>query len=94
MCATGRGAPLRTRLDFSALNAAGATYDEYTLFLVCCWLGVDEKQALRDGGEAAFGLDFRAAFGRTELASGRAVARARNMGVVCIVELHKGVCQC
>lgn len=46
---------------------------------------MDEKDALRDGGEAAFGLKFRGAFGRTELATGRVAVRARNMGVVYIV---------
>lgn len=85
--------PDGVRLEFSAFNGAGATHDEYTLFLVCCWLGVDEKQALGDGGEAAFGLEFRAAFGRSDLASGRVATRARNMGVVYIVKSHMQMLQ-
>lgn len=50
---------------------------------------MDEKQARREGVEAAF--EFRAALGTTELASGRVAARVSNMGVVYIVDL-KVVC--
>ena len=52
---------------------------------------MDEKRARRAGVEAAFDVGFRAALGRTELASGRVAARATNKGVVYIVkpaEMH------
>ena len=68
----------------SQKQPARLTTSRLCLFLECCWLGVDEKQARWESSEAALKYKPRAAFGKTGL-DGRADARVRVLGAMFIM---------